>query len=193
VTSVRAVTALSQIEDRLRRYLDLVGEVNTQFAPNAIPVVIVGDASEPGNNLVSGRRFAGTVLATSAVASTVAIKFGQDAIIDGMEVWASTAGADISFHVAPADAGADPFAIATLFASWRELNTRTADRAPLFSSAVNAGAGLGNGIWRALVQTQNKRSFDAPMQVVAGTRIFLTTVNAAGIGAAHWNVWGRIL
>jgi hypothetical protein len=189
----RAVTALGGIEDRLRRYLKLVGEVGTSFTPAVAPIVLAGNATEPGNNLVQGRRWGGTMVLTSAAASSLGIKFAQDCIVDGFDLYGSTAGADLSCRLAPPDAGADPFAIATLSCVWLELADRNADRAPIFNSAVNAGAGLGVPFWRCLISISGLKSYTNSFHCKSGTRLFFDTVNAAGIGLSHLNIWGRVV
>lgn len=56
-----AITSLGDIEERLRNTLRLVGTVDTQFLPHAIPVVLCADATAPGQTRTGrGRRWMAT-------------------------------------------------------------------------------------------------------------------------------------
>ena len=190
----RAVSSLQQIEERLRRALGLVGDIGTRFDPKAIPVVISADATEVGNNIVKGRAFAGIVRASLAVAGGVVFKFPNACIVDAIGCTVTTAAVDINLNLAPADAGADPIATATLFASWIELNEQNASRAPVFCSAMAALVANGNFIDGELSQANVRKSFlCAPIHVMAGTRLIVHTVAAGGWGAATVGVRGRLL
>lgn len=141
----RAITALGDIEERLRRALGLTGYIGSSIEPAAVPVVLVDDATRAGNNILRGRRFVAG-LSIAAAAGTPSISFRNTAPIRirgvhiGMTI---TAGNPATANLRVAVPGtADPYAIATT-APWSENAASVTDIAPVVfgSSNVTAGAG----------------------------------------------------
>lgn len=54
----RAVTALANVEDHLRKLLKLAGNIGASFEPKITPVIIAGDLREAGLSSFTGRHFA---------------------------------------------------------------------------------------------------------------------------------------
>lgn len=78
----RAITALADIETRLRRSLGLAGEVGTEFHPNATAAsVTVDDATRPGCNQQRNRAFAGYGGCLAVGGNTVAMYWQAQADI----------------------------------------------------------------------------------------------------------------
>ncbi len=146
MTAPRAVTSLAQIEDRLRAFLGLVGEVGIAFRPDGyIPVVLAGDATQPGTATLRGRRFACTHLASSVLALTpFKLRFSQKVVIDRVtfSFTAITATAPVLRILPPAVVSADIAATyAAMQASWKEGNFDQ-DGPPVLL-AQNGSTGLG--------------------------------------------------
>ena len=70
----RAVSSLGDVEERLRRSLNLVGLISTDFSPEVVPVTIVDQADRPGCNVARGRFWSDVInsaLATATINSYV--------------------------------------------------------------------------------------------------------------------------
>lgn len=131
-----AITSLAQIEDKLRRALNLAGDVGLQFRPDAIPVVIAGDATLPGNATYRGRRFAGSFApAATGAAASIGIKALENIVITDLDMYAGTAGINATVRLATTDV-AEPYAMTTQWAPWTERAVVTTDFAPVARSVV---------------------------------------------------------
>lgn len=167
MSDIRAVTNLGQVEDKLRTFLNLAGEIGIQFQPGQfVPAVIVGDATQPGSTTLRGRRFtAGVFLAAPAGAQCFKIRFNAKSILENVVIGASTwAGLGVRVRMpGTAEIAGDAAVYAATpaggsFSSWRE-GVFDADGPPLVVSqggTVNLGrvavehpplAGLMGGNW----------------------------------------------
>lgn len=172
----------------------MVGDIGTSFDPKAVPVVIAADATEVGNNSIRGRAFAGRVTGALAVAGGVVFKFPNACVIDQINLSGATGGADYNLNLAPADAGADPIATATLFATWIELNDQNASRAPVFCSAIAALVAIGVPLEGGLIAGNTQKLFSCcPIHVTPGSRLIVHTVAAGGWGNSSIGIRGRLL
>lgn len=77
----KAITSLGQIEQRLRRALNLVGEVGASVITQATPVVLVADATSPGNNDSRGRRFMLTATNITVAGGASGFEFLTDVVL----------------------------------------------------------------------------------------------------------------
>ena len=110
----RAVTALGDIEERLRRCLNLTGVVGTElpYPLSVASVVVAADATTPGYNAARGRAFAyGTNGAPAAAASHAIWKASRRVWIEQFHAGCTVA-AVLEFGYLPPGT-ADPFTIAT--------------------------------------------------------------------------------
>lgn len=87
----RAITSLGTIEDRLRRALNLAGDVNAQFTPAAIPVIQAFDATIPGCATDRGKRFALGITQLGAAVNTTGFEARRDVVITSMRYAGTTA------------------------------------------------------------------------------------------------------
>lgn len=91
MADARAITSLGTIEDRLRRALNLAGEVNATFTPAAIPVVQAFDATQPGCATDRGKRFALGITQLGAAINTTGFEARRDVVITSMRYAGTTA------------------------------------------------------------------------------------------------------
>lgn len=188
----RAIVSLAQIEDKLRRALGLVGEVNLNFAPDLRPVILAGDATAPGNATLRGRRFAaGVSFAASGAAWSVTIKAVADVVITR---WSQTGCGAIggTLRLVTADV-ADPYAVATLFAPWTERRASGNDFAPLARSAVPAAAnsdGTAIASWTGLATAATQlEMIHQPVFLAAGQKLVMQSGNASTL-TTDWIIEG---
>ena len=175
----RAITSLGQIEDKLRRALNLAGEVQLQFTPDATPVVIAGDATGPGNATYRGRRFSWGGTFSHAAAGSVGFKAGDVVVITSMQFMNSTAGVVLTTRLADSSI-ADPYAIATADISFTERPNSAGDVAPITRSVLPAAASaIGNVVSVRLSGSSNSLVEQLPMPIVLETGDKLIH-NAAG-------------
>lgn len=86
-----AVTSLGTIEDRLRRALNLAGDVGAKFTPSAIPVVTTFDATIPGCATDRGKRFVLGITQLGAAINTTGFEARRDVVITSMRYVGTTA------------------------------------------------------------------------------------------------------
>lgn len=189
-----AITSLNQVEDKLRRNLNLAGDVGLQFAANMTPVVLAADATSPGNATYRGRRFAGNVTwNTPAAAWSIGFKAAESVVITDIH-WASggAAATEIVIQMTGPNT-ADPYTISTPFAPWAERLTGDTDYAPFLRSglteaSVSIGATIAtlvqNGAW-----TPNL-AYDNPLMLTAGQKIVIRS--PAVSLAARLNLYGYV-
>jgi hypothetical protein len=175
-----AITSLNQVEDKLRRNLNLAGDVGLQFGPDLKPVVISSDATTIGNATYRGRRFlGGVVIAGAGAAWSSAVKAADDLVIDGIR-WNTTgvAGTHLNWRLSTGRE-ADPYTISTPFAMWSERAQSVTDLAPLLISATPAAAStLGNIVWSASSSSPNvAQLFDEPIFLAKGDRLVFQTTD----------------
>jgi hypothetical protein len=180
--TARAVTSLNQIEDKLRRSLDLVGDVGLQFTPSMDTVVVGADLTAIGNATYRGRRFAMSQTLAGAPPSSWAMKATDEIVITSISMRNQTAAANILMQVNLALASTtDPYAINTAFAPWVERATSLSDFAPVLRSAVvGAAFGVGNTIYSAGTAGQNQ-------ELLITQPIFLNIGDKLGFTSSNWN------
>jgi len=177
-----ASTSLASVEDRLRRALNLAGDVSVRFNADLIPVVLAEDATRIGNATTRGRRFGvGSFMFAPAAAGTFAIKAGSPLVGKGF-VYARAVNISLAVRLVNA-ATADPYAITTVSTPWLERGQSDSDFAPLLTSGntLQADSVIGNVILSAQAEAAGQQ-FQFP-------EVFLSTgdkliFRAAGVMAA---------
>lgn len=189
----KAYTALYDLEDRLRRLLGLAGAIRPTFDAKAVPVILAGDALSCGYNILSGRRFQGTLIVTSAVAGLAVLRAESSVVVDGYTI---TCQATNSFQVnlATADAGADPLVVNQQRAVFTEIPGPNSLKAPLMNSAMGAASFIGQTIHLHRITASYLHTAPQPIHLPAGARLLFGTVDATGTGtAAFVSFWGHVL
>jgi len=137
----RAITSLGTIEDRLRRSLNLVGEVGATFTPSATPVIIAADATIPGCSTDRGRRFSVScsgIIATNP--GTAGIEARRDMVITAVRIKGSGSIATVLISRIIAAGTAADFAmtaagggLANYGSAWVERPASNNDFPPVFA------------------------------------------------------------
>lgn len=185
---LRPLTSFGQIEDRLRRALNLVGDVGMSFSPAAIPVVSVMDATAPGNPTTRGRRFQdGVRLPNIAAASDVALVYKAVSDVVITRVATSTLSAGVGHFLQYVWKGvADPAVpLATQCCLFTERNASSQDYAPMVRSStfVNFATVLNDGKVISYQYPQNGYMVEhltQPLFMEAGTKLYVTLAAIAG-------------
>lgn len=132
----KARTALAQLEEKLRRNLQLAGEIGATFEPRLTPVIITADLREAGNASNQGRAFSWAFFGNTGVNGFFSLRTEADVYIDRLyfsNTAASTAEAWITVPgVAPA------VAVVTLAGTWTDRKMITGDQVPLTQSTAFA-------------------------------------------------------
>ena len=128
----RAITALAQLEEKLRRQLGLAGEVGATFKPEMIPVLIAGDLREAGNAANQGRSFmwanGGTGFAGNAYQS---VRFDADVLVTGITLMIGSGGAGFMQCWLTAPAQSPAVAPVTLAGTFCDRKMIAGDQVPL--------------------------------------------------------------
>lgn len=176
-----AITSLNQVEDKLRRNLNLAGDVGLQFAANMTPMVVAADATTIGNATFRGRRFAGAFTFNWLGPNSVGFKAGADLVISRIQVQ-STNALEYTLRLSTS-ADTDPYAMTTPFAPWSERLASLTDFAPLLRSAVGAaGTSLGVLVHTWFGTANGKESMDDPIMMEVGDKLILNTTANPGTG-----------
>lgn len=200
----RAKTSLASIEDKLRKYFRLAGNIGATMEPEIKPVYIVGDARDPGVASFNGRHWAWqyhtAATAPSAANDTYGLTWPVDVIIRGIAV---TGLADVNstcsvFLIAPDDAQ-----IATWgggnrqTGTWIDQKARAADFCPLLDRALRVSVGMAI----ATPETKLIGYFAGPslwnylpisLQSPAGGCIWFQPALGAASIATRFAIWGEI-
>lgn len=178
-----AITSLAQIEDKLRRALNLAGEVGLTFAPAAIPVVIAGNATDPGCATYRGRRFAGTKApAASGAAASVALKAQENVVITQIAIHAAAAGVLGFVRLASTDV-AEPYAMATPFAPWTERKGPASDYAPVTTSVFwAADSTAGELVATTSLAVGRNNMLEQPLMLTPGQFVIIRVSGAVTAG-----------
>lgn len=181
----RAITSLGQIEDKLRRALNLAGEVQLQFTPDATPIIIAGDATAPGSATYRGRRFSSGASFAHAGAGSVGFKAGDVLVITSIGFMNSTAGVVLTTRIADSSI-ADPYAMTTADIPFTERSNSSGDVAPITRGAYPAAASaIGTVISVRLSGQSNSLVEQLPCPVVleVGDKIIHNAAGATGTSA----------
>jgi energy-converting hydrogenase Eha subunit A len=163
----RAITSRGTIEDRLRRSLNLVGEVGATFSPAATPIIIAADATIPGCSTDRGRRFSASCSAIVPTnPGTAGIEARRDLVITGLRIKGSGAIATVlTTRIVAAGTAAD-FAmtaagvgLANFGSAWVERPASNNDFPPVFAgynaatfaTGRTASVGAPAGVWEDLL------------------------------------------
>lgn len=136
---LRAHQKLNDLEDRLRRWLSLAGDIGATFTPAMSPVVVAGDLREPGLHDFRGRYFSYhhefQVIAAPNV--DVAVQFAVDVVIDSVEC-ESSAAMTAQGQVVYLPPGVSPgIAVTRPCGVWMENLMTTTDAPPMMDSGAN--------------------------------------------------------
>jgi hypothetical protein len=181
----RAITSLGQIEDKLRRALNLAGEVQLQFSPDMTPILIAGDASAPGSATYRGRRFSGGSNFSHAGAGSVGFKAGDVVVITSLQFMNSTAGVVLTTRLADSSI-ADPYAITTADIPFTERPSAGGDVAPITRSVYpSAASAIGSIVSVRLSGSSNTLVEQLPCPIVleAGDKLIHNAAGLTGLSA----------
>lgn len=132
-----ARTSYSQYEERIRRLLNIVGELPVELGQTMVPTIVVGDATAPGMPQWRGRRWAYATTFTAGAAWSMAWKAQAGVVITRFAVQATGVAMLIDLRVASASI-ADPYAITTQAGIFTERTASNSDAPPLLQSAAPA-------------------------------------------------------
>jgi len=182
---------LGELGRRLQRLLGFDGEPGASFSAEAIPVMLVGDATLPGYGEQQGRRFA-IVGGVVAAVDMLWIRAESDCIIEAAAVTRSTLGAaatDIIFRQG-AIGIADPFALTKGFCFWLDRNLGAGDKPPLVAATGAVAAGASTTIFQRDMLASDSEVLlrTVPFCLAAGQALVITGFPAGGAAAM---VYGR--
>lgn len=183
----KARTALSALEQKLRRQLGLVGEIGATFTPNLTPVIIAGDLREPGNSAGFNGRSFGVAFVGAGGGANLYFSWRADAplLIEGLYFECSTAAHTARFYLTIP--GAVPGVVATVFTGTYVDAKETNEQVPILRS-VGAGAGFGpltgtpaaeTTVFYAVNNTGRSGLIPIRLMVPVGTHI---NVELSGVG-----------
>jgi len=138
----RAKVSLQQVEEKLRKFLGLAGNIGATFDPNVTPTLSIGSTDDPGYASFRGRKFiwiSNTMLASSPANGVIGVRFAVPVILRGLMVAGITAGAGnpyVSAHLLTPDVV--PLTLATNAGSWCDQKASQVDVPPLYSTAAGA-------------------------------------------------------
>ena len=191
--TARAFTSLAQTEDRIRRSLNLVGDVGLTFGPEMTPVVIAGDATAIGSATYRGRRFTySTPNAISTVgAESWFIKALDNVVLTQIRMVA-TSGVGIRGFLGVIDAAtADPAVTTTPFALWSERFATANDLAPLVRSSFNPGV-LSAGFRISTFIVQNTNVLELLVQPFLLTPLQKLAISVQGVTTLDYVISGYV-
>lgn len=181
----RAITSLGQIEDKLRRALNLAGEVQLQFTPDATPIIIAGDANLPGNATYRGRRFSWGATFSHVGAGSVGFKAGDVVVITSIGFMASTAGAVLTTRLVDS-AVADPYVMTTADIPFTERPASSGDVAPITRSITPAAASAVGTVVSVRLSGQSNslvEQLPCPLVLEIGDKVIHNAGSATGVSA----------
>lgn len=189
----RAITALGDIEERLRRALGLTGAVGTElsYPLPVLPSITVADATLPGYNLLRGRAFAyGASGAAAAAASHLIWKASRRVWIERFHL-GSTVATVGEWGILPPGT-ADPFTIATAV-NFVELTASATDYAPLLFGSNFIGTAVAGKIQcgKVVLGASVGNSFDCRVALDVGASFYINFPSLTG--TVGGTVYGREL
>lgn len=182
----RARTALAQLEEKLRRQLNLAGEVGATFQPVLTPVIITGDLREAGNASNVGRAFALGVQFGAAANDGFSVRNEVDVFYDLIGITASAATASYSVWItAPSQAPA--LVVLNLAGTWTDRKTIVGDQVPLtipaaFGPVVGTIASTTNRIFHGTIPVNNLTLIPANIMLPAGAALNFQTGTGVNAG-----------
>lgn len=187
----RAITSLGKIEDRLRPFLNLAGEVGLVWIPEMRPVVLAGDATSPGNNPLTLRRWSVSISLASAAAACYTLKLNTAVVLTRVS-GATSSGAELQLAYGAPDLADPGYAISITDAIWAERTLRDTDRAPILRSAQQADIAYGTRIVGGRITTSFNEFIgpDAGYHFEAGSKLHIR-YNAA-LPDGFLNLYGYI-
>jgi len=136
----RALTALAQLEEKLRRQLGLAGEVGATFQPQLTPVIIAGDLRDAGNAANQGRWFRWTFGNGGAFGNAYqSLRFEQDSLVTALDFCWAQPGETQCYLTARDQASA--VAPVTLAGTWTDRKMIAGDQAPLTQGVLGVLTG----------------------------------------------------
>lgn len=138
----RAFTALSTLEEKLRRSLGLAGEIGATFKPELTPVIITGDLREAGNAFFQGRAFAWSHVGPVGLGFNTyqSVQVGVDVFIDTITLTMSAAGTLDAYVTSPGQAPG--VAVVANAGTWTDRKTVSTDAVPLTQGVAGARTGI---------------------------------------------------
>lgn len=165
-----ARTSYSQYEERIRRLLNIVGELPVELGQTLVPTIIVGDATAPGMPQWRGRRFAYATTFTAGAAWSMTWKAQSPVVITRFAVQATGVALLIDLRVAAPSIG-DPYAITTQAGLFTERTASNSDAPPLLQSAAPA-ADVAIG---ARISCYNTNAVPSPLVEMLRQEVMLET------------------
>ena len=194
----RARQRLNDLENRLRRYLGLAGDIGASFLPTMTPVLIAGDLREPGIGDFRGRYFNWQHESVATAAGFGhCVTFAADVIILSVELHSATGGECILF---PPGLGSPLTITRRPSGVWVDNNFAT-DAPPVADSGAGADQALAAGsplntvaIWHTNAPTTATQLTQPltprPMHLPAGSTLAFRAAGTSGFWRT--GVYGRI-
>lgn len=187
----RAKTALATLEEKLRRYLGLAGQIGANFEPILRPVVISGDLREPGNSFYRGRHFAwGRSESIAAPNQYGTLRFEVDVIVK-FSFQPNVAGISTVYLTVPNQAGA--VVAGTNCGTWIDRRRDVTDLVPLTNGAMGPLTGTNFSETNRVMQIDGLTTLppvEGPILYIPAGGALNWHVQAAGFHS--FNVVGRI-
>lgn len=139
---LKAKTALSLLEQKLRRQLGLAGEIGATFEPKLTPVIIAGDLREPGNSAGFQSRSFGVAFVGAGGGANLFFSWRADAPLLITEVFCMIVGAGHTATFYLTRPGTAPGVVASVNTGTWVDDKQTDENVPILRS-VGAGAGFG--------------------------------------------------
>lgn len=200
----RALTSLQSVEEKLRRFLGLAGNIGATFKADVAPVIIAGNLNDPGVAAFRGRHWAWVSDPFNGVpaVATAGLKFGSDVIVTRLEVcYTAFQAARTQVYLFPPqlEASAPSVACTRVCGTWIDQRQFSVDNPPLLDSgaAVLAGSAVNYTIANriAIFSQQNISAqwtdLGGGMHCPAGSALYFNCGWGAG-QEATFAVYGRM-
>jgi len=189
VTGIRSVGYLGDLGKRLQRLLGFDGEPGATFTPQAVPVLLCGDATLPGYGDQNNRRFQ-VMQGVSGTGSYLYFRATADVIIDRVRCVVNNAGAGSLTWSLVAPGTADPGS--AILGAFLDRSLSINDRPPI-TGVANATPTAGKQLLALPIRASTEGTIidlsPTPFCLAEGQAlVFAPTTTAVLI-----ELWGRTL